>query len=440
MPMVSGRLWKLYAVVTHNSVLMKRTLSILIFLLFCNALFSQDSGYARLLVDTLASDYLAGRGYTEDGGLKAANLIATEFQKHKLKHFGKDYFQKFRFPMNTFPGKMMLQADDVNLEAGTDFIINSNSMSVTGTFDLVYLTDTNMTWDKLQQKARVPEFRNKIFVVSKYFEALHGMTLPNIKGVLVLSDKALTWSVSAGFEVTDFLVIQCRKDKFPGYANRIQVDIENEFVKKYQALNVIGYLEGAVQPDSFIVFTAHYDHLGKLGTKATFNGANDNASGTAMIIDLARHYGHALNLPDYSIVFIAFAGEEAGLLGSSYFVENPLFPLKNIRFVINLDMVGTGIDGIKVVNGSIFKREFGILTEINAKQSLIKEVSMRGESKNSDHYPFYAAGIPAFFIYSLDPSYKDYHNVYDRPEHLPMTAYEGIFRLMTGFVNSFSKN
>jgi len=420
--------------------MMNKILILFLGLTFCVPLYAQDSGYARLLVDTLASPYMAGRGYTEDGGKKAASLIATEFQKHKLKSFGKDYFQKFSFPMNTFPGKMMLRADDVILEAGTDFIINCNSGSVNGSFELVYLTDTSMTWDKLQQKSRVPEFRNKFFVVSKYFEALHVMSLPNIKGVVVLTDKPLTWSVSAGSEVADFLVIQCRKDKFPGYSTRITVEIENQFVKKHRALNVVGYLEGAVKPDSFIVFTAHYDHLGKLGTKALFAGANDNASGTAMIIDLARHYGHAVNLPDYSIVFIAFAGEEAGLLGSSYFVENPLFPLKNIRFIINLDMVGTGIDGIKVVNGSVFKSEFEKLTKINTEEALIKEVSMRGESKNSDHFPFYANGIPAFFIYSLDPSYKEYHNVYDTREHLPMTAYEGIFRLMTGFVNSFSKN
>lgn len=397
---------------------------------------SQDSGYARLLVDTLCSPYMAGRGYTEDGGMKAAALIAGEFKKHKLKAFGKNYYQKFSFPMNTFPGKLSLKVGDTDLKAGSEFLVNVNSASVNGSFDLIFLTDTTLTWDKLQQKARIPDFHGKVFVVSTYFEALHYQTLPNIRGVIVLSEKPLTWSVSAGFEALDFFVIQVLKDQFPLYETRINLVIENEFIRRFKANNVIGYLEGAREPDSFLVFTAHYDHLGKLGTEALFAGANDNASGTAMLIDLARHYGQQLNLPDYSMVFIAFAGEEAGLLGSVHFVENPLFPLKNIRFVVNLDMTGTGIDGIKVVNGSVFSREFGLLTKLNADKGLIREVSMRGESKNSDHYPFYARGIPAFFIYSLDPSYKEYHNIYDRPEKLPMTAYEGIFRLMTGFADT----
>ncbi len=423
----------------HSALSPVKQLSVLflVFLLSLAGLVrAQDSGYARLLVDTLSSPYLAGRGYVESGGQKAADLIAAEFQKHKLKPFGKNFFQKFSFPMNSFPGKVQLSAEGKNLTAGTDFIVNCNTAAVDGSFGLVFLTDTNMTWDKLQQKSLVPAFRGKVFVVSRYFEALHVQSLPNIRGVIVLSDKPLTWSVSAGYETVDFFVIQVMKDKFPLYATTVQLTIENEFVRKFRANNVIGYLEGAREPDSFLVFTAHYDHLGKLGPDALFAGANDNASGTAMLIDLARHYGHQVNLPDYSIVFMAFAGEEAGLLGSSHYVENPLFPLKNIRFVINLDMVGTGIDGIKVVNGSIFSREFSLLTKLNAEKSLIKEVSMRGESKNSDHYPFYARGVPAFFIYSLDPSYKEYHNVYDRPDKLPMTAYEGIFRLMTGFADA----
>lgn len=411
-----------------------------IFLMTTGRSHSQDRNYALNLVDTFGSSYMAGRGYVDGGDQKAAKLIASEFSKHKLKPLGRTYFQKLNFPMNTFPGKVVLKAEDVTLEAGTDFIINSSANSVKGNFKLVYLMDSLLTLDKLIEKALLEDNKGKILVVSKYFDALHYEQLPNIKGIMVLSKNNLTWSVSPGRRTQDFIVIESRLEKFPQYANSIDIEVENIFIKKHNALNVAGFVEGAVKPDSFIVFVAHYDHLGKLGEKVWFPGANDNASGTAMMIDLARHYGNSAKPPDYSIAFIAFAGEEAGLSGSTYFSEHPLIKLKNIRFVINLDMMGTGIDGIKVVNGSIFKREFEVLCKINKEKSYIKDVSMRGESKNSDHYPFYKNGVPAFFIYSLDENYKDYHNLGDRPDKLPMTAYDGIFKLMTDFVGSFSGN
>src|SRR4030095_9120627 len=106
--------------------------------------------------------------------------------------------------------------------------------------------------------------------------------------------------------------------------------------------NVLGMVPGTLYPDSFIVFTAHYDHLGRMGKKALFPGANDNASGSAMIIDLARYYAQPANRPKCSLLFIAFAGEEAGLIGSRYYTENPILPLEQIKFLINLDLMGNG--------------------------------------------------------------------------------------------------
>src|SRR5690606_14083057 len=97
-------------------------------------------------------------------------------------------------------------------------------------------------------------------------------------------------------------------------------------------------------------------HIGGQGRDVYFPGANDNASGTTMLLELAEHYSQ--NPPDYSIVFMAFAAEEAGLLGSFHYTQNPFFPLQRIRFLINLDLLGTGDDGMMAVNGSIHPAEF----------------------------------------------------------------------------------
>jgi Zn-dependent M28 family amino/carboxypeptidase len=170
---------------------------------------------------------------------------------------------------------------------------------------------------------------------------------------------------------------------------------------------------------------------------AIFPGANDNASGTSMLLDLARHYSLPENKPKYSIAFMAFSGEEAGLLGSMHYVSDPLFPLKNIRFLINLDMVGTGSKGIRVVNGETYEKEFTTLERINQEKNYLVVVGKRGPSSNSDHYPFFEKGVPSVFIYTTGDEFREYHNIYDVPEKLPFTKYNELFRLLSDFVKTF---
>ena len=89
-----------------------------------------------------------------------------------------------------------------------------------------------------------------------------------------------------------------------------------------------------------------------MGKDVYFPGANDNASGVAMLLNLANYYSKKENQPKCSIAFIAFAGEEAGLLGSKYFSEHPLIPLNKMKFLVNLDLLGTGDEGMMVVNAT----------------------------------------------------------------------------------------
>ena len=216
----------------------------------------------------------------------------------------------------------------------------------------------------------------------------------------------------------------------------ISVNITNKMQEAYPAANIAGYIPGTQYPDSFIVITAHYDHLGKMGNEAVFPGASDNASGTAMLLSLVQHY---TRYPQkYSIAFLLFSGEEAGLLGSFYFVAHPLFPLKNICFLLNMDIMGDATEGITVVNGSIRQREFDLLKSINNSLSQpLPAINIRGSAANSDHYPFSEAGVPAFFIYSNGGS-GFYHDTWDRPETLSFKNIPALRQLLLNFIDKLN--
>src|SRR5205085_4755827 len=161
-----------------------------------------------------------------------------------------------------------------------------------------------------------------------------------------------------------------------------------------------------------------------------FPGANDNASGISLLLNLAHYY--ALHPQPYTIGFICFAGEEAGLVGSKYFTEHPLVPLKKIRFLINTDLAGTGEEGITVVNATEFPKEFALMNEINDKEHLLVKINPRGKAANSDHYFFTEKGVSAFFFYTLG-GIKAYHDIFDKSETLPLNEVEDLFKLVVKF-------
>ena len=167
-----------------------------------------------------------------------------------------------------------------------------------------------------------------------------------------------------------------------------------------------------------------------MGEDIYFPGANDNASGTSMLLTLAEHFkAHPAKV---NIMFIAFAGEEAGLIGSKYYVEHPFFDLKDINFVLNLDIMGSGEEGITVVNASLFEKDFKRLKKINKRKNYLLK-SNQEYPANSDHYFFTLAGVPAFFIYTMGPN-KHYHDVFDTEAELSFAEYEDITTLLRLFL------
>jgi len=212
------------------------------------------------------------------------------------------------------------------------------------------------------------------------------------------------------------------------------VRVEARLLHKYTTQNLAAVVRGSIRPDSFLVVSAHYDHLGTMGRHAYFPGANDNASGVALLLELAAHYARPENRPAYSVVFLLFGGEEAGLLGSGYFVAHPLVPLKRIKFLVNLDLLGTGEQGATVVNGRVFGAPYRRLVALNEAHHYLPQLASRGRAANSDHFPFSEAGVPAFFIYTRGGS-SAYHDVNDRPEALSLAGFAGAYNLVRDFLN-----
>ena len=419
---------------------MKKHLLLFVLVLLTVLLSAQDKDFARDIIDTLTSPAMHGRGYVNNGDRIAANFISSQFEKLKLKTFGDSYFQAFNISINTFPDTIGVFIDEKKLVPGKDYVLFSSSPAISGVFDLIWaLVDSTGRLGLTGSKTNI-DFSNKVIITDINQRKFTRHDSLNPMGIIFLMDKKVWWHVSDGGEINEYFQLQVLKEKIPSGAKTVSIYAKNKFHQNYQTQNVIGFVEGKVQPDSFFVFTAHYDHLGQMGAEVYFPGANDNASGTAMLIDLARFYSEPENQPDYSMVFMAFSAEEAGLLGSTYFTNNPLFPLGNIKFLINLDMVGSGSEGIKIVNGTIFKKEFEKLVQLNEENNFIASVNERGESDNSDHYPFYTKGVPCFFIYTLGDECKEYHNIYDISDNVPLTEYEDLFRLLAIFINTYTND
>lgn len=397
----------------------------------------QDMGRARATITTLAAPAMHGRGYVNKGEAKAARFIRQRFRELGLRAFTPHYTQPFPVAINTFPGECALAVDGTALVPGTDFILEPASGSGQIRGSITALDTLIFTDEQAGQRFLARSLQGQVLLLH-HRDAERIRTLPNAFAqhiaqaaalVTLIPDK-LTASL-AGQQVAQPR-LQVLASRWPSRATQVSLRIDARLVPNYTTQNIIGYVPGRIQPDSFLVVSAHYDHLGRMGKDTYFPGANDNASGTALLLELASYYAKPENQPPYSIVFMAFGAEEAGLLGSSYYVQHPLFPLEKIRFLVNLDLEGTGQEGITVVNGRLLENPFGVLDQLNVQHHYVSSVAARGRAANSDHYPFSERNVPAFFLYTRGGS-KAYHDVHDKPEALTLTAFSGVFHLVTGF-------
>lgn len=208
--------------------------------------------------------------------------------------------------------------------------------------------------------------------------------------------------------------------------------------RTFNSENVLGYLEGTDLKDEVVVLTAHYDHLGIRGDKI-FNGADDDGSGTAAIMSIATALAQAKaegNGPRRSVLFIAFTGEEKGLLGSEYYADHPVYPLTNTVTDLNLDMIGRydeenhqGKDYVCLVGSDKLSKELHEISEQANKTYTQLELNyVYNDEKHpeqiyyrSDHWNFAKNGIPVIFY--TTGSHADYHQESDTVDKIESAVY-----------------
>ena len=278
---------------------------LLLFYIFFSLEFSAQKTKYSKYVDTLCSDYFRGRGYVDNGHLKAANFLSNEYKNIGLTSLNSNgYFQKFNIDVNTFPEKISLKINDKILIPGEEFMIEPYSNSLKGIYSIEEVDLTN--WKSHLNKKNT---NNQLFLAIDVRDILNKDTLSiyneiknilnNEYPILWISSKNLQWSISDF--LSPFPVVKVKDNFKLGSFSKLEIDCKNKFQKALQTQNVIGYLNG--NRKKTIIISAHYDHLGMMGD-VKFPGANDNASGVSLLLNLANYYSKIP--PKYNIVFICF--------------------------------------------------------------------------------------------------------------------------------------
>lgn len=220
-------------------------------------------------------------------------------------------------------------------------------------------------------------------------------------------------------------------------------------VKEVEAVswNVAGYLEGK-DPElknELIIIGAHFDHLGMGGEGSLYrgdepqihNGADDNASGTTGVLELAEKFASRKNNLKRSIIFITFSGEELGLLGSNYFVNNLPFPVEDAITMVNMDMIGRLKDSSLIVYGTGTSSDWKDILNNNNKYGFKLTFNDEGFGP-SDHSSFYGKKIPVLFFFT--GTHEDYHKPSDDTEKINFTGEKDILNYVYDIVTAIDKN
>lgn len=264
-------------------------------------------------------------------------------------------------------------------------------------------------------------------IVADLIEQATGSALPELEAEI---DKAL----------------EPQSQPLDGWRIRGEVTIERQ---QTDADNIVGILpgtgkasDGSALERDVVILGAHYDHLGygdsnslAPGEKAIHHGADDNASGTAMLLEVARQLRAEGPLPR-TVLFVAFAGEERGLLGSGHYTANPLVPLERTAAMVNLDMVGRLVDDKLIVHGTGTGTGFDPLIDRLTEAAGFTVAKEPGGFGPSDHSSFYARKIPVMHVFT--GSHTDYHRPTDTAEKINYAGMVRISRLIAAIIRDLA--
>jgi len=209
---------------------------------------------------------------------------------------------------------------------------------------------------------------------------------------------------------------------------RMKINVKTEYCSEGKSWNIAGIIKGC-DPDlahETVIVGAHLDHVGIQGEKVIFNGAQDNASGVAAVLEMARVFAMGPK-SRRSIIFALFGAEEAGLIGSLHYIGNSPCSLDNTVAMANLDCIGAG-SGVDMRGRKSYPELFKVFDEVNSKYVRMPDTNADNPSGGADAQPFEDAKIPNMYFVAKD-AYKHLHMASDIPETLNPTLLEGITRL-----------
>lgn len=445
----------------------------------------------------LASDSLEGRDTGKEGQKKAAEYIKTQFTAAGLKPLPQNnnaYFQQFEILYGGYAsGQLYTESDSafcyylsdspvdlagkklVFIPAGTketahlkpdevaiirpkdyeELIKMSRSAAQSECTDIMIIPASETFWQEIRQYF---QNKKKTRLSSDNFETIE--QLSEKLSFTFLSEDGFKRMFKQGFAVAG------PGGQKPETDLKIRNTYTAESLSVLHTENVIGCIEGQ-NTEKYIAVTAHYDHIGKNST-GIFNGADDNASGTAAIIEAAKYYASADEKPEVSLVFIAFSGEEKGLFGSEYFVNSNLFTSAECILNINADMIGKSI---KYGIFETFKYQQGDFTEdTTMRQDYVYVFNKGGNTaktvrsckktarrqykfkidkspglltrliykRSSDHYNFFVKEVPVIVLFTgLHP---DYHTIRDTADKLDYENLTTITHILIDIIRKYSEN
>jgi len=373
-------------------------------------------------INFLASETCFGRGLAHEGIYHAEEYIINELRVAGIKV----KTQPVNYKLNIQQKTPLCIINGDTLRPGYDFIPHPFCLPVDKEFSCeeIELLDRDAL-EKIKDSlsfASVSQVRRHLMKKSK--KKNKGSLLLFSEEHPILSRQSKQYNRPA-FQICDSLISDTVRSVY----------VKNDVIyKKVRTNNVIAIIEGNTMPDSVICISAHYDHMGGLGD-VYYPGANDNASGVAVLLALARYY--AETPPPMTLVFCFFTGEEQGLKGSWKYVKHPVYPLENVMMALNLDMVGSGLSGYGLVGGNDWPADVSIFEDIREAHNL-GGLKLRPNSPNSDHFPFTTKGIKAIFFYATGGK-QPYHHPDDIPETLDWKTMENTVLLIKEYISEKSK-
>lgn len=411
-------------------------------------------------IEYLASDELEGRETGTKGEALAATYIADRYLDLGLVPYGQEgtYFQEFEFKDNAIVDNANLEIGGIELKLNTHFYpisYSGNGKFEGSIIDIGYgINSPENNYNDFEGKGELESHivlmnissPDGIHPHSAYIEhhdlgkRIEFLDKVGVSAVLLINtdENADEPSMKISRNIVPYTVPVLFLDSLPERSEvigSVQITRPTKTGK-----NVVGFLNK--NADNTVVIGAHYDHLGfgengslyRGEEKMIHNGADDNASGVACLFQLAEEL--AEDDSNNNFLFIAFSGEEKGLLGSNYFVKNPPLELSEVNYMLNMDMVGRLKDeSAKIsINGIGTSPSFAIIDSLVVEN--LGAVTTESGVGASDHTSFYLQDVPAIHFFS--GSHEDYHKPSDDVEKINYDGMSDILDYMLELINQLN--